>query len=258
MLAMCVPAWAGRNGGGSGGGGGGGRLGQVTGGLGGAKSSPSSSSDSSSNGSSSESSSNDSDSDSSSDYSYTYSDSSASSVCEDCSANSAPSIRAPIVWPAVSAHGFAGAQKVYESDGSISAELSLVFNGRFRLNAAATRYFEREMTITMAMPSLTAGIQLTQSPTTRLWVEGGVVHVGTKDPFSDPVSMLGSMANVRLEHDFNKNIALIASAGAMLFSDVQAFGGRGALRIHHVEVGVRYLEFLELPALYGPEIGIGF
>ena len=133
-----------------------------------------------------------------------------------------------------------------------------MFGGKFRLNAAATRYFERDMTITMSMPSLTAGIPLAQSRSTRLWIEGGIVHVGTKDPFSDPVSMLGSKVDVRLEHAVNRNVAFVASAGAMLFSDVQAFGGRGALRIFHVELGVRYLEFRDLPALYGPEIGIGF
>lgn len=248
MLAMCAPAWAGPRGGG---GGGGGRLGQVTKGLGDAKSTSSSNA-------SSERTSSDPSPDSGADASYTYTDVGEITSCDDCSPDSAEAPRAPIVWPTVQVGGSAGAQKVFESDGSLSAELSLVFGGKFRLDAAATRYFEREMSITMTLPSLTAGIQLTRSPTTRLWVEGGIVHLGTRNPFSDPVSTLGSAANLRLEHDLHRNVALIVSAGGMMFSEHQAFGGRGALRIHHVEVGLRYLRFLDLPALYGPELGIGF
>jgi hypothetical protein len=30
------------------------------------------------------------------------------------------------------------------------------------------------------------------------------------------------------------------------------------VRIHHVEIGVRYVDFTVGPALWGPEVGIGF
>ena len=160
----------------------------------------------------------------------------------------------------VEADGFAGAQKVHESDGSLSAEMSVVFQRFIRLNAGVSHYFERQMDdsrVTLTAPSFTAGIKLGELPRTKLWLEGGVVHVRTNDPAGSS-AINGSLLGARIEHQLGANAQLIAQGGAMLFSDVQAATARVALRFHHVEAAVRYLDFSVGPALMGPEIGIGF
>ncbi len=168
----------------------------------------------------------------------------------------------PFVWPKldVGATGFAGAQKVVESDGSLSLELSLVFNRKFRLNGAVSHYFEDTMPdrrVTMNIPSLTVGFRLGPPGRTAMWIEGGVAHVATNDPAGSS-SLTGSLAQIRLEQQLGRDTALTATAGALLFSDLQAMTARAAVRIHHVELGVRYMDFTVGPALWGPEVGIGF
>jgi hypothetical protein len=45
----------------------------------------------------------------------------------------------------------------------------------------------------------------------------------------------------------------------MFFShDVRALGGRVGVRFEHVEVAFRALDFNVGPALFGPELGVGF
>lgn len=168
----------------------------------------------------------------------------------------------PFVWPTldVGATGFAGAQKVVESDGSLSVELSLVLGHRFRINAAVSHYFEDTMPdrrVTMNLPSLTAGVRLGAQGRTAVWLEGGVAHVSTTDPAGSS-ALTGSLAQLRFEHALDRQTQLIGTAGALMFSDVQALTARAAVRIHHVEVGVRYVDFTVGPALWGPEVGIGF
>lgn len=168
----------------------------------------------------------------------------------------------PFVWPKldVGATGFAGAQKVVESDGSLSLELSLVFSRKFRINAAVSHYFEDTMPdrrVTMNIPSLTMGVRLGPPGRTAVWIEGGVAHVATNDPAGSS-SITGSLAQLRLEHQLDRKTALTATGGALLFSELQAMTARAAVRIHHVELGVRYMDFTVGPALWGPEVGIGF
>jgi hypothetical protein len=48
-------------------------------------------------------------------------------------------------------------------------------------------------------------------------------------------------------------------AEGMFFShDVRAFGGRVGVRFEHVELAFRALDFNVGPALFGPELGVGF
>ena len=160
----------------------------------------------------------------------------------------------------VESDGFAGAQKVHESDGSLSLELSVVFQRFIRFNAGVSHYFERQMDdsrVTLTAPSFTAGIKLGELPRTKLWLEGGVVHLRTNDPAGSS-AINGSLLGGRIEHALADDTHLIAQGGGMLFADVQAVTARVAVRFRHVEAAFRYLDFTVGPALMGPEIGIGF
>lgn len=181
-------------------------------------------------------------------------------VDETCCYEAAPS--RPIQWPKidVDADGFAGAQKVVESNGSLNLELGLVFSGSFKLTGAVSHYFEDTMPdrkVTMNVPSLTAGVRLAHNRDTRVWLEGGVVHVATNDPAGSS-AITGSQFALRVEHAFDRETSMIVTGGGMLFSEIQAMTARAALRIHHVELGVRYVDFTVGPPLWGPEVGIGF
>jgi hypothetical protein len=252
------PAIAGSRTGG-GGGDGGGRLGKVSSGIDRATNHPSPPRPSSGGGGSSSPSSGDSRPSSSTVYvdddGTTYPSYTGGSYTEN---------RPPALWIKprilVEADMFAGAQKVHESNGSLSVEASLVVQRAFRINAAVSHYFEEQMEdgrITMTVPSLTAGLKLGEMPKSKLWLEGGVVHVRTNDP-AGSAAVTGSQLGVRIEHELNPNTSVIANGGAMLFSDMQAATGRLAVRFHHVEAGFRYLDFSVGPALFGPEIGFGF
>jgi hypothetical protein len=166
------------------------------------------------------------------------------------------------VWPDidVDADGFAGGQKVIESDGSLTAELGLVFDHRVRVTAAASHYFEETTPtrrVSMTVPSLAVGMRVTPAGPTRLWIDGGVVHVRTNDPAGSS-AITGTQFNARVEHDLGADAMLLGQAGAWLFDDLQALTARAALRFHHVEVGIRYVDFTVGPPLWGPEIGVGF
>ncbi|MEO8704946.1 MAG: hypothetical protein ABI867_33140, partial [Kofleriaceae bacterium] len=168
--------------------------------------------------------------------------------------------RGPILPPIhVDAEGFAGGQKVVDSDASLSAALSLVFQHRFRINAAVSHYFENEMDggrVTLTLPAFTVGVRLGDLGPTKLWLEGGITYARTRDT-NGSVGLLGSTADLRGEHQLGA-ATLLATAGAMLFDDLQAFTGRVGVRYHHVEVAFKVLDFSVGPPLYGPEIGIGF
>jgi hypothetical protein len=255
LMLLAAPAYAGsRTGGDSGGGG---RLGGVSSGLDKATNdSPSRGGSSSSNDSSSSSSSSSSD------------DSSTSSCCTSYENGSSyvdpdeKDPRVPWVMPKidVSAAGFAGVQKVHESDGAMSLELSVMFNRRLRLNAAVSHYFEDQMDgskVTLTAPSFTIGLGVGSSPRWRLWFELGAVHVGTKD-LRGSSSLTGAQFGARLEHQLTPDLLLVGAGGAMLFEDVQASTGRLALRWNHVEAAFRYVQFSVGEALYGPELGFAF
>jgi hypothetical protein len=155
---------------------------------------------------------------------------------------------------------FLGAQKVFESDGSFTAGLALE-DRWFRLAGSVTRYHEGQMgpALTMTMPTLTAGIRIDDHRgATRAFLEGGVAVAQTQnDPMVDS-SITGPIAGVHVEHSFGPG-SVIGDAHAMWFeAGVRAYAGRVGVRIRHLELALRVLDFNVGPALYGPEVGISF
>jgi hypothetical protein len=259
LAATTVPAFAGSKTGG--GGSGGGRLGSVSSGIDRATPDRGSTRDhrSSSSNDSSSSSSSDDDSSSSSDYDY-------SDCCRPRPipmwANGTPSSYPEFRMPRVdlNADGFAGAQKVYESEGAFSLELALVFDRRVRITVATSHYFENQMDgsrVTMNTPSLTFGLRLAGEGTTRLWGYAGYQRVSTNDPLGSS-AVNGVAFGGRLEHELTSRVFLVGTGGAMLFDDFRGFTGRVGARMNHIEIGFRVLDFEVGPALFGPEIGVAF
>lgn len=157
--------------------------------------------------------------------------------------------------------GYVGGQKVFESDGAISLELA-VADRRLRLAGALTRFFEEQPsgdTLTLTMPSLALGVRIDDSHTTRVYLEAGVVGAMTKnDPMADS-SITGALGGVVAEHALSRHTTLIGSARVMGFpDDVRAASFRAGVRYRHVQASFSVLDFNVGPALYGPEIGIGF
>ncbi len=160
-----------------------------------------------------------------------------------------------------SAHFYAGAQKVQDSDGSISLELA-VRDGRFGITGAFTRYFERLPgggQLSMSMPSLMASVRIDDLGRTAVFLEGGVVHVGTRgDPMADS-SITGAIASMRIEHQLSPRLAILADAQELRFGhDVRARAGRAGIRIGRVQASLRVLDFNVGPPLIGPEVGVRF
>lgn len=156
--------------------------------------------------------------------------------------------------------GFAGAQKVYESEASLSLELSLILDRRVRINAAVSHYFEDQMDggrVTMDTSSATVGLRLGNLRATRLWADVGYAHVATHDPAGSS-SVHGPTVDLRLERDLTSLVLVTGSAGVMLFDAFEAYTGRIGVRVNHIEAGFRVLDFTVGPALFGPEIGVAF
>ncbi|MEJ7599745.1 MAG: hypothetical protein WKG01_17695, partial [Kofleriaceae bacterium] len=155
---------------------------------------------------------------------------------------------------------FAGAQKVTESGGSLSASLSVLFAQRARLSVRASHYFEDEMNgsrITMTLPTMTAGLRVGSLGATKLWLEGGLAYVRTVDP-AGSASIWGSTFGATMTHAVAPDTLLVGSANAMLFEGVQAYEARAGVRFRHVELAFNVLDFSVGPALYGPQLGFGF
>lgn len=156
--------------------------------------------------------------------------------------------------------GFAGAQKVYDSDGSLTLALSVV-DQRFRLNGSFTQYYETEMSgdhISMMVPELTGGARLASLGSTTAWLEAGVMYLKTNDPRGSS-SVTGPSIGARVEHRVSSDLAVVGTAqGALLQDNVWAWTGRVGVRFHHVEAAFRILDLNIGPALFGPELGVGF
>jgi hypothetical protein len=235
---------------GSGGGGGGGRLSQVSAGIGNASGSGSSSGASAGT----------------SYYDDDYHDCNHTSYWRDercAEVAAAHGVVVPVTKPRPRSiarfAGYAGAQKVYESDGSVSLELGVV-DRHFRLDAGLTHYFEGRMDggqLTMTMPTLTAGFRIDEAAGGN-WIELGVVNARTNgDPMGDS-SIYGPLVRARLEHAAGRT-TLFGAAEAMFFKhDIRAYGGRAGVRIGRVQASLRILDFNVGPALYGPEVGVVF
>lgn len=168
---------------------------------------------------------------------------------------------APPQQPGATVEGYAAAQKVFESTGSVSLALSVV-DRHLRLNVGVTQYYEDRMDggrLTMMMPSLSAGVRIDTGGPTQLWLEGGATAARIKgDPAGDS-TLVAPTLGARVVHPLSPRLALLGDAEGMFFShDVRAFGGRVGVRFEHVELAFRALEFNVGPALFGPELGVGF
>jgi hypothetical protein len=156
--------------------------------------------------------------------------------------------------------GFAGAQKVIGSDGSFSLALAVV-DQRFRLDGSLTQYYENEMSgarVTMMAPEITAGVHLGADAPTRVWLQTGVMYLSTSDP-AGGTSNAGPTLGARIEHRASSDLTLSGTVEAAYLQDgVRGFAGRVGVRFHHVEAAVRVLDLSVGPALYGPELGVGF
>lgn len=156
---------------------------------------------------------------------------------------------------------FAGAQKVYDSDGSLSIELALN-EGRFRLGGSITRYYERQQgaeALTFTLPAIYIGARIDDGGPTRAYLELGAVGAKTQhDPVMDS-SIGGVLGGVRVEHRVSRRFSALGDAQVMLFEqDVRAAAMRAGIRVGHFQASVRYLDFNVGPALFGPEVGIRF
>lgn len=157
--------------------------------------------------------------------------------------------------------GYVGAQKVFESDAAIALELA-VSDRWLRLGGTLTRFYERQPsgdTLTLTMPSLALGVRIDDSSATRVYLEAGVVGAMTKhDPMMDS-SITGMLGGVVAEHSLSKHTTLVGAARLMGFQDdVRAASLRAGVRYRHVQASFSILDFNVGPALYGPEIGVGF
>ncbi|HWO17320.1 MAG TPA: hypothetical protein VNO30_01040 [Kofleriaceae bacterium] len=172
----------------------------------------------------------------------------------------APGVATPPSRP-VKVDFFAGAQKVHESDGSLSLELA--FNeGRFRLGGSVTRYFERQEgadALTFTLGSVYLGLRIDDGGPTRAYLEAGLVVGRTRnDPMMDS-SLGGALGGVRVEHQLSRRTALVGDAQVMAFeADVRATAARAGVRFGHLQATLRYLDLNVGPALFGPEVGIRF
>ncbi len=255
ILAVPLVAEAERD---RGGGGGGGRLGQVSSGLGNAVRGGGGGGAPSGGGGGGE------------PY-YRYREVHHDPGCYSCSPD--PAVISGTVYPAgpaavvpprprtVSVDFYFGAQKVHESDGSLS--LDLAFNeGRFRIGGSFSRYFEKQEgaeTLTMTMPALYLGWRIDDGGPTRVHLEVGALGLESdNDPVMDS-SIGGLSGGVRVEHRMSRRVTLLGDAQAMAFEhDVRAGAIRAGVRLGFLQASLRYLNLNVGPALYGPEIGISF
>lgn len=157
--------------------------------------------------------------------------------------------------------GYVGAQKVFESDGAMSLELA-VSDRWFRVGGSVTRFYERQPdrdALTLTVPSLSFGVRLSSDPTTRVYLEGGVATAMTRnDPMMDS-SLSGVLGGVYAEHSVSRHTTLVGAARMMGLEDgVRVASIRAGIRYRHVQASFSVLDFNVGPALYGPEVGIGF
>lgn len=157
---------------------------------------------------------------------------------------------------------YVGAQKVFESDGALAVELA-ISDRRLRLDGGLTRFYEQQATgdtLTLTMPSLALGVRLNNDDATRVYLEAGVVGAMTRnDPMMMDSSITGAIGGVVAEHSLSKQTMLVGAAKVMRFSDdIRAASLRAGVRFHHVQASFSVLDFNVGPALYGPELGVGF
>jgi hypothetical protein len=160
-------------------------------------------------------------------------------------------------------HAYAGVQKVFESDGALALELS-VTDKWFRLSGTLTRFFERQPyqsdPLTMTMPALALGLRVSDRDNTRVYLEAGVTGAYTRnDPMGMDSSINGGLAGAHVEHTLSSRTTLLGDARLLAFEDdVRGASLRAGVRYRHVQASFSVLDFNIGPALFGPEIGVGF
>jgi len=156
---------------------------------------------------------------------------------------------------------YVGAQKVHDSDGSVTADI-VVRDRRFQLAGSFSHYFEGLESggrLTMSMPSLAGGVRIDDLGSTSVVLEFGAVHASTKGDVMGNSSITGPIAGVRFEHGMKSDMALLVAAHGLWFpDDIRAKSLRVGMRYGHVQASVRILDFNVGPALFGPEVGLSF
>ncbi len=157
--------------------------------------------------------------------------------------------------------GYIGIQKVHDSDGSGTAELS-VTDYRFRLSGALSHYVEDQGgggRTTLSLPSVMVGFRLTGRGNTQLYVDGGVsVAISRGAPAMD-TSITAPTIGAQVVRYVNHELALVGDVRAMFFGDgVQAVAGKVGIKLNWAQLSMRVLDFNVGPALWGPELGLAF
>jgi hypothetical protein len=153
---------------------------------------------------------------------------------------------------------YGGAQKVQDSDGSVSLELAVV-DYRFRVAGALSHYFETlpdNNRLTMTLSTLTGGFRIDDMGATAVFLEAGVVHTSTKgDPMADS-SITGAIGGVRVEHRLSKRTSLIGDAQTMMFeSEIRANAGRLGGGAGHVQASFACSTSTSAPRCTAPSSG---
>ena len=164
--------------------------------------------------------------------------------------------------PAATLDFYAGAQKVHDSDGSVTIDVVVRDSRRFQLAGSFSHYFERLMSggrLAMSMPSLRGGVRIDDLGATSVVLEVGAVHAATRgDPMADS-SITGPIAGMRLAHAISPRTSVLVDVHGLWFpDDIRARSGRVGVRVGHLEASFRILDFNVGPALYGPEVGMAF
>ncbi|MEO7094777.1 MAG: hypothetical protein ABI175_16080, partial [Polyangiales bacterium] len=106
--------------------------------------------------------------------------------------------------PRAAAHfeGYAGAQKVHDSDGGFTAELALV-DDWLRVGGTYSRYYEAQPgmdALTLSVPTLTVGVRISDDIVgSKIYLVGGVVGAKTKNDRVMDSSFVGAVGGVRIE-----------------------------------------------------------
>ncbi len=157
--------------------------------------------------------------------------------------------------------GYIGVQKVHDSDGSGTIELSVTAY-RFRLSGALSHYVEDQVDggrTTLTLPSMMVGLRLTSRGNTQLFVDGGVSVAIPRGAPAMETSITAPTIGAQVVHYLNPKLALLADARAMWFEhDVTAVAGKVGIKFGHAQLSMRVLDFNVGPALWGPELGLAF
>ena len=164
--------------------------------------------------------------------------------------------------PAAHFEGYAGAQKVHDSDGSFTAEIALV-DDWLRVGGTYSRYYEAQPgmdPLTLTLPTLTLGVRINDDIVgSKIYLVGGVVGAKTRNDKVMDSSFIGAVGGMRIETPLSGSLALVGEAQVMQFSgNVRATSVRAGVKVGPLQASLRMLDFNVGPPLWGPELGVGF